>query len=111
MTIPFTAEDDFVRKADFWFGAAPGTLVQLVDGRAATVCYHNLDGYGVVFGDRPDLAGKDSDYLPEPEALLRDPFAGSDWPCVGELVRVLRKIKPDGTRIDHLSPEDAGVVE
>lgn len=74
-----------------------GTHIVLPDGRKGTVVYHNLDGYGIVwehldFG--PDGAwkaarkfnrGHRDDYpeIPEPEAMLRDPWPGAKLECVG----------------------------
>jgi len=45
----------------------PNTLIELPDGRRGRVVYHQLDGYGVKFGDQewPE------DDLPEPDAMLR----------------------------------------
>jgi hypothetical protein len=52
-----------------------GTHIELPDGREGTVVYHNLDGYGIVFGHE-DV---DTDDLPEPEAMLRDPYPSAQY--------------------------------
>ena len=73
----------------------PGTIVRLPDGREGTVVYHGLDGYGIVWGriavdvdavlsvtplfHREKPAG-----VPEPEAMLREPYEGADLPCGGD---------------------------
>jgi hypothetical protein len=56
-----------------------GTLVRLPDGREGRVVYHNLDGYGIIWGSEPldamvILAGDG----PAPEAKLRAPYEGQD---------------------------------
>lgn len=49
------------------------TVIQLPDGRVGTICYHNLDGTGGVWGrhefEMP--AGGFGDELPGPDFLLR----------------------------------------
>ena len=54
-----------------------GTVVRLSDGREGTICYHNLDGVGGVWGhhDFEMPAGGFGNKLPKPEFLLRDPVA------------------------------------
>ncbi len=58
----------------------PGTIVDVAGRGLATVVYHGLDGYGVVWGERE----VDVENLPMPVALLREPFATADWECVGD---------------------------
>jgi len=72
------------------------TMVRLPDGREGTICYHNLDGDGGVWGrhefDMPEAGFGDE--LPGPEFMLReksieDRFRRSgdhrkDVECVGE---------------------------
>jgi len=59
----------------------PGTVIRLHDGRLGTVVYHNLDGYGIIWGNLPDI---DPDDLPEPEAMLREPYPSAEYECVGK---------------------------
>jgi len=64
----------------------PNTLIELPDGRRGRVVYHNLDGYGVKFGEQewPE------DDLPEPDAMLRDPWRNShQYEMVGEEYTVI----------------------
>lgn len=75
-----------------------GTTIRLSDGREATVVYHGLDGYGVVWGihsftkEQTESAlcantlfgSKPKDYpVPVIEAMLRAPYPSSDVECVG----------------------------
>ncbi len=50
------------------------TIIKLPDGREATICYHNLDGCGAVYGRHVFKMPKHSfgDELPEPEFMLKD---------------------------------------
>ena len=57
----------------------PGTIVRLPDGREGTTVYHHLDGYGIKWG-RHVVDEKD---LPEPDALLREPYPSAGYECVG----------------------------
>lgn len=49
------------------------TIVQVKDGRVGTLCYHNLDGTGGVWGRHTFLMPERSfgDELPGPDFLLR----------------------------------------
>jgi hypothetical protein len=78
----------------------PGTIVRLPDGREGTVVYHSLCGYGIVFGrvavdveaikaSCPLFDGERDERVPEPEALLREPWKGAWLPCVGESYEVV----------------------
>lgn len=110
----FSRDDDFVTRAraDHHFSAGAGTLVQVPDGRVGTIVYNNLDGYGIVWGDRPDLIGAaDWGELPEPDAMLRDPYPSLKYEAAGDLVRVLRKVKADGSVVKNITKEDARAVE
>lgn len=73
----------------------PGTIVRLPDGRECTVVYNGLDGEGVLFGRHavdvdailascPLFTARQPDNVPEPEAMLRDPYPGAELPCVGD---------------------------
>lgn len=95
-------------RADHWFQANPGSLVQTPDGRVWTIVYNNLDGYGVIEGDHPDLVSVDDDALPAPTHMLRESYATASLPCIGEMVRLLRRVFPDGTARQNLSLEEAG---
>src|SRR6187402_1516819 len=102
----FTLEHDYVSRVDIHFQGAPGTLVQTPDGRLWTVVYHNLDGYGVVEGDRPDFIGQDDDGLIPPTHMLRDSFnrisiAGERVEFLGKIVRVIRRVRPDGEVVSY----------
>jgi hypothetical protein len=57
----------------------PGTIVRLPDGREGTTVYHGLDGYGIKWGAHI----VDEENLPEPDAMLRDPYPSADYECVG----------------------------
>jgi hypothetical protein len=72
------------------------TIVRLPDGREGTICYHNLDGDGGVWGrqafEMPETGFGDT--LPKPEFMLRDPTlqgrVGCDTAeCVGDKYEVL----------------------
>lgn len=70
-----------------------GTHLLVLGYGNATVVYHNLDGYGVV----PGHIEVDLENLPEPEALLRDPYEGADWPCIGnDFEYVIKGPNPTG---------------
>lgn len=58
----------------------PGTIIKLEDGRVGTVVYHQLDGYGIVWGRQI----VDTDNLPEPQAMLREKYPSAGYECVGE---------------------------
>lgn len=50
------------------------TRIKLPDGRMGTICYHNLDGYGGMWGEhtfRMPINGF-GDELPYPDFMLRD---------------------------------------
>jgi hypothetical protein len=68
----------------------PGTIVKLPDGREGTTVYHNLDGYGIVWGRRE----VDEDDLPPPEAMLRDPYPSATVECVGKSYVVVEAPSP-----------------
>lgn len=95
----FTEEDDYVRRAraDHWFQAGPGSLVETPDGKMWTIVYNNLDGYGVIEGNHPEIVGADDGALYRPTHMLREDYATAELPCVGELVRMHRRVLPDGT--------------
>ena len=63
-----------------------GTIIELPDGRRGTLVYWNLDGGGIVFDELTNLDPSD---LPEPDAMLRDPYPSAELPCVGEDFEVL----------------------
>ena len=67
----------------------PGTIVQLEDGRMGTVVYHNLDGYGIIFGKQKVNPNE----LPEPEAMLRNGYPSAQYPCVGNNYKIIEKGK------------------
>ena len=50
-----------------------GTVIKLPDDRIGTICWHNLDGYGGVFGDHnfSHIDQDFSDEVPLPEFMLR----------------------------------------
>lgn len=68
------------------------TIIQLPDGRTGTICYHNIDGYGGIWGyhsfKMPEGGFGD---LPKPEFMLRDKKLESRLgiECVGEDFRVI----------------------
>lgn len=99
----FTEDDDFVKRAraDHWFQAGPGSLVQTPDGQFWTVVYNNLDGYGVIEGDHPKYIGAEDETLPKQTHMLRTPYTSCELPCIGELVRIFRRVKADGTILDY----------
>jgi hypothetical protein len=70
------------------------TIIEMADGRIGTVCYHNLDGVGGVWGEHifemPEGGFGD---LPQPEFMLREKRVEEtlrkyghrpDVECVGE---------------------------
>lgn len=66
----------------------PNTHIRLADGRAATVVWHWLNGYGIVWGHDEYDEGD----LPEPVALLREPHRSITFPdieCVGTDYEIL----------------------
>ena len=82
----------------------PGTLVELPDGRVGTIVYHGLDGYGIRWGRldldlEPILQGDGNTtkgsapgwFENFPEAMLRDPYPGTDLECVGEDYRIIKQ--------------------
>ena len=70
-----------------------GVVIKLPDGRIGTLCYSNLDGEGGVWGehDFSHIPIGFNDFWPEPEFLLREPFPGARWRCVGTKYEVLRR--------------------
>ena len=58
----------------------PGAIIELPDKRKGTVVYHNLDGYGIIWGET-EVNAED---LPEPQAMLRSKYPASSVECVGE---------------------------
>lgn len=106
----FTSEDDYVTRANIrWhFQAGPGSLVQTPDGKLWTVVSFDLTGYGVIEGDQPQYIGADNEQLVPYTHLLREPYDRKPLPdepqrigFLGELVRVIREVKPDGTVEDR----------
>jgi len=70
----------------------PNTKIVLPDGRKATVVWHWLNGYGVVWGHKD----YDVDDLPEPEAMLREPHTSITLPgieCVGEEYELAQEVR------------------
>lgn len=79
------------------------TVIRLPDGREGTICYHNLDGDGGVWGRQLfNLDPKEVGFtnkLPAPEFMLRDKslerslkeFPGHTYnmECVGEKYEIL----------------------
>lgn len=61
------------------------TRIKLPDGREGTICYHNLDGYGGIWGHHEFTMprGGFGDELPEPNFMLRDTLCSSGIECVG----------------------------
>lgn len=64
----------------------PGAIIKLPDNRIGTVVYHNLDGYGIVWGEQE----VNPDDLPEPEAILRDKYPSANHECVGGKYTLIR---------------------
>ena len=58
----------------------PGTIIEVKDRGVGTVVYHNLDGYGIIWG-RQLINLED---LPEPQAMLREQYPSAEYECVGE---------------------------
>ena len=72
----------------------PGTVVELPDGRRATVVYHGLDGYGIQWGElevdveailkgSPTFGEWAGDWEYDPDAMLRESYPGAVTECVG----------------------------
>ncbi len=88
-----------------------GTHVRLADGREGTVVYNSLVGVGIKWGlyrpDPEDFKGttgnttretEPADWEWAPDALLRDPFEGSErfnMECVGEDYEIIGPETPD----------------
>lgn len=79
---------ELVDASNIYCRLKQGQHVRSSDGREWTVCYSFLDGYGVVEGLR-DLKNLPDEDLPEPHAMLRDPYKSADLPCIGARVEVL----------------------
>ncbi len=56
-----------------------GTIIKVKGRGIATVVYHNLDGYGIVWG-RWRI---DEKRIPEPDAMLKDSYPGCKYRCAG----------------------------
>lgn len=69
-----------------------GTIVRLPDGREGTVVYHQLDGYGIIWGRHVVT----EDDLPEPEAMLRDAYPSAHVECVGSEYEVVEHTREVG---------------
>lgn len=65
----------------------PGTIVKIKGRGLATVVWHNLNGYGVIWGEH----SVDTDNLPEPQALLREPCKIAEYECVGEDYEIIKE--------------------
>lgn len=72
------------------------TVIKLPDGRVGTICYHNLDGDGGVWGEHVFEMPQNGfgDELPEPDFMLREKrlqgrVGGEKSECVGEEYEVL----------------------
>ena len=69
------------------------TIIKLPDGRIGTICYHNLDGYGGVWGKHAYAMppGGFGDNIPKPEFMLRDKLIASSAECVGEDYEIIKE--------------------
>lgn len=65
----------------------PNTLIRLADGRIGRTVYNGLDGYGIKFGEEK----YDVDNLPEPDAMLREPYPSAEYECVGKKYIVVQE--------------------
>jgi len=65
----------------------PGTIIEIQGRGKATVVYHNLDGYGIVWG----VQTVNPDNLPEPEAMLREQYPSAEYECVGEDYTIIKE--------------------
>ena len=63
----------------------PGTIIK-IKGKLATVVYHNLDGYGIIW----DAHEIDPNNLQEPEAMLREPYPGAQYACIAEKYTIVK---------------------
>lgn len=78
-----------------------GTLVRVGD-RIGTICYHNLDGYGGVWGEHDfshidlEACGGFSDDLPRPDFMLRTPYPHPTAECVGKDFDVIDPLRDAG---------------
>jgi len=71
-----------------------GTIIKLPDGRIGTIVYHNLDGYGGIWGKDDsirELPMTFDERIPEPEFMLRNSYPGcaSHIQCVGENYEII----------------------
>lgn len=85
-----------------------GIHIKMGDGRVGTVVYNGLDGVGIKWGRHnpspnefigtsgntvalaPDSLAGDPDWSWQPDAMLREPYPGADFPCVGDDWEILR---------------------
>lgn len=79
----------------------PGTIIELPDGRIGTVVYNSLDGTGIKWGEHhitsDDIKGHGNLFREEPpenyqffaEAMLREPYQGTELPCIGETFKII----------------------
>lgn len=78
-----------------------GTQIRFTDGREGTVVYNGLDGVGVKWGlHDPDMADFDKanplfgsapkDFKWFADAMLREPYPGSDLPCIPDEYEITR---------------------
>lgn len=69
--------------------------VRLPDGRVGTICYHNLDGVGGVWGEHTFTmpGGGFGDELPRPDFMLRGPEIQHRFraECVGRDYEVIHR--------------------
>ena len=67
----------------------PGAIIEIEDRGRATVVYHQLEGYGIVWGE----VDVDPANLPEPEAMLREQEYQHlfDYECVGKSYCLIRE--------------------
>lgn len=82
-----------------------GTLIDVEGYGPATVVYHNLDGYGVV----PGVVTVDENNLPEPEAMLRDPYPSATKPCIGRIYTVRQSALAPATDVSVMEEARAAL--
>lgn len=63
-----------------------GTVIKLPNGKTGTVCYHGLDGYGIVWGEQL----LDENDWPMYDAMLRIPWETGQDNYVGEEYEIIK---------------------
>ena len=66
-----------------------GDFVRAYDGTEWTICWSFLDGFGAIEGFDEDIKNLSNDELPQPKAMLREPYSGLELIALGEHVHLV----------------------